>query len=231
MIRLLIALTSISLFAVTPCIARPDTKSDLEKKAQEEFLATKAKAENGDVDAQYQLAKLYKAGKGTKKSDIEAVKWYRAVAAQKDARGQSMLGVMYTNGLGVKIDYDVAIKWFLKAAAQNSAHAKYNLGYMYSVGKGVTRDQAMSTEWFRQASELNDTGSQRILGRRYVTGQGVEKNVVLAYAWTAVAIKRGGLPAKKQLESIVAKMTPEQIAEAKQMAKTISARIAKLEKK
>lgn len=210
-----------------PHVCRGDDKVDLVK----EFLKTKAKAEQGDVDAQYQLAKLYKAGKGVAKSDQTAVQWYRAVASQKDARGQSMLGVMYTNGLGVDRDYDVAIKWFMKAAAQDSPHAKYNLGYMHAVGKGVPSDQVKATDWYRKAAELDDAGSQRILGLRYARGQGVDQDFVLGYAWTHVVLKRGGTAAKKQLESISKKMTAEQITEAKRNAKEIAARLAKLAKK
>jgi TPR repeat protein len=197
----------------------------------QEFLETKSKAEAGDVDAQYKLAALHKAGKGTAKNAVEAVKWYRRVAAQNDARGQSMLGVMYTNASGVKRDYDQAIIWFRKAAAQNSAHAKYNLGYMYAVGKGVTQNQVQATAWYRQAAEQNDAGSQRILGSRYASGRGVDKDLVQAHAWTQVVLQRGGAAAKKQLLAIESKMTPAQIAAANKVAKAISAKLAKLEKK
>jgi TPR repeat protein len=192
------------------------------------FLETKSKAAAGNVDAQYKLASLHSSGKGVKKNDAEAVKWYRRVAEQKDARGQSMLGVMYTNARGVKRDYDKAIVWFQKAAAQNSAHAKYNLGYMYAVGKGVKRDPAKSADWYRQAAELNDAGSQRILGSLYAAGRGVDKDLTRACAWTTVVLPRGGAAAKKQLMSIESQMTPDQITAARKMAKDIAAKLAKL---
>ena len=196
-----------------------------------EFQKTKAMAETGDVDAEYQLAKLYSSGKGTEKDEVEAVKWFRRVAAKNDARGQSMLGVMYTNARGVERNYCQAIKWFRKAAAQNSAHAKYNLGYMYAVGKGVPQDQAQSSVWYLKAANQNDAGSQRIIGDRYAAGRGVDKDLVQAYAWTQVVVPRGGAAAKKQLIAIESQMTPDQITEARKLAKEIAARLKKSAKK
>jgi TPR repeat protein len=208
---------------VTWVVAAPDCQGGPKETLAKEFQKTKALAESGDVDAQYQLAKFYNSGKGTKKDEVEAVKWYRRVAAKNDARGQSMLGVMYTNARGVERNYCQAIKWFRKAAARNSAHAKYNLGYMYAVGKGVPQDQVQASDWYLEAANQNDAGSQRIIGNRYAAGRGVEKDLVQAHAWTQVA----GEAAKKQLLSIESQMTPDQITEARKLTKEISARLKK----
>ncbi|MDA1014067.1 MAG: tetratricopeptide repeat protein [Planctomycetota bacterium] len=195
----------------------------------EEFQKTKSKAEAGDVDAQYQLAKLYSSGNGTAKNDVEAVAWFRRVASQNDARGQS--GVMYTNARGVERNYDLAISWFRKAAAQNSAHAKYNLGYMYAVGKGVPQDQVKASAWYLEAANQNDAGSQRIMGDRYAAGRGVDKDLVKAYAWTQVVVPRGGGAAKKQLLAIESQMTHEQVTAARKLGNEISARLKQSGKK
>lgn len=197
----------------------------------EQFQKTKARAEAGDVDAQYQLAKLYSSGKGTAKNEVVGVTWFRRVASQNDARGQSMLGVMYTNGRGVERDYDLAISWFRKAAAQNSAHAKYNLGYMYAVGKGVPQDQVKAFAWYLEAANQNDAGSQRIIADRYAAGRGVDKDLVKAYAWTQVVMPRGGGAAKKQLLAIGSQMTHEQVTAARKLGNKISLRLKKSGKK
>jgi TPR repeat protein len=193
----------------------------------EEFLKTKARAQADDVDAQYQLAKFYSSGRGTEKNETEAVKWFRRVAAKKDARGQSMLGVMYTNARGVERNYCQAIAWFRKAAAQKSAHAQYNLGYMYAVGKGVPQDQEQASAWYLKAANQNDAGSQRIIGERYAAGRGVDQDLVKACAWTQVVVSRGGKAASKQLLAIESQMTPDQVSEARKLAKEISARLNK----
>ncbi|MFT5469457.1 MAG: TPR repeat protein [Verrucomicrobiales bacterium] len=217
-----LAITSV--FILTQLLVFGQTEGDQAKA----FRETKIEAEAGDLDAQYELAKLYASGKGTEKNQEEAVKWFRRLAAQNDARGQSMLGVMLTNGKGVEIDYVEAIKWFGKAAAQNSAHAKYNLGYMYSVGKGVEADQIQATKWYRDAAELNDAGSQFILANRLATGRGAENDLVEAYAWTLVVLPRKGEAAEKQLAAIKSQMAAAEVAKAERSAKEISARLAKL---
>ena len=181
----------------TLVVAAPDCWGGPKETLAKEFQKTKARAESGDVDAQYQLAKYYSSGKGTKKDDVEAVKWYRRVAAKNDARGQSMLGVMYTNARGVERNYCQAITWFRKAAARNSAHAQYNPGYMYAVGKGVPQDQVQASAWYLKVAKQNDARSQRIIGDRYATGRGVGKDLVRACACTQVVAPRGGKAAKK----------------------------------
>ena len=221
--RSTIVTLAIAALVAVPLVWAGDAADALEAR----FLETKARAEAGEVDAQYQLAGMFAGGKGTTRNDAEAVKWYRIVAGKSDPRGQSMLGVMYTNARGVEQDYEQAIGWFRKAAAQNSAHAKYNLGYMYSVGKGVPLDQTQATDWYRQAAELNDAGSQRILGSRYADGLGVDKDLVRAHAWTQVGVPRGGAAAEEQLKAIESRMTPEQIVAANKLAKEISERLAK----
>ncbi len=189
------------------------------------FQDTQAKAEAGDVNAQYALAGMYGKGDGVAKDDALAVKWYRKVAEQGDARGQSMLGVMYTNARGVPRDYDQAMAWFRKAAAQNSLHAYYNLAHMYSAGKGVDRNLAEAANWQRKAAEQNYPVSQRGLSGMYATGQGVPKDLVLAHAWLTLSDPLLSDATKKQLQQLEQQMTPEQIAAAAQAARDLSAKL------
>jgi TPR repeat protein len=191
------------------------------------FQDTQAKAEAGDVNAQYILAGMYGKGDGVPKDDAQAVEWYRKVAEQGDARGQSMLGVMYTNARGVPRDYDEAMKWFRKAAAQKSLHAYYNLAHMYSTGKGVDRDLVEAANWQRKAAEQNYPVSQRGLSGMCASGQGIPKDLVLAHAWLTVADPLLSDATKQQLQQLEKQMTPEQIAAAAQAARDISAKLAK----
>ncbi len=213
-------------FAWLPLVAGAEPNEALVKAFQE----TKAQAESGNVDAQYQLAGMYAKGTGVAADQAEAVKWYRKVAEQNDRRGQSMLGVMYTNARGVPQDYTEAMKWFRKAAAQNSAHAQYNLGFMYANGKGVTQDDTESANWYRKAAEQNDANSQRILSEMYVAGRGVSKDLVQAHAWSQVYIANGNEAARPGLKKLEAEMTPEQIAAAAKRAGEITEKLPKPKK-
>jgi TPR repeat protein len=62
--------------------------------AQSGFEATKRLAEQGDVDAQWNLGRMYGNGRGVPEDDAEAIKWYRLAAEQGYARAQFNLGGM-----------------------------------------------------------------------------------------------------------------------------------------
>ena len=67
-------------------------------------------AEKGDLVAQFNLAKMYREGKGVSKDYKAAVKWFNLSAAQGNAIAQYHLGVAYSYGLGVVPDYEIALK-------------------------------------------------------------------------------------------------------------------------
>ena len=62
-------------------------------------------AEKGDMIAQFNLAKMYREGKGVPKDYKTAVKWFSLSAEQGNAKAQYHLGVAHSFGLGVVPDY------------------------------------------------------------------------------------------------------------------------------
>src|SRR5689334_2503681 len=58
-------------------------------------------AEQGDVQAQFNLGAMHEQGLGVPKNDAEAVNWFRKAAEQGFAGAQYLLGLMYHEGLGV----------------------------------------------------------------------------------------------------------------------------------
>jgi len=109
---------------------------------------TKKAAEQGDADAQYELARMYECGQGASQNDQQAVLWYRGAAEQGHINAQYMLGRMYIQGLGVPQDYAQAVSWYRKAAAQGSAIAQNNLGLVYGSGLGVPQDSIVAYALF-----------------------------------------------------------------------------------
>ena len=55
-------------------------------------------ADRGDAEAQYQLASLYRSGRGVPKDHGKASRWLREAAGQGHVKAQYNLGVMYENG-------------------------------------------------------------------------------------------------------------------------------------
>jgi hypothetical protein len=74
-------------------------------------------AEEGDTDAQYQLAIMYYRGEGVPQDYGKARMWYRRAADRGDADAQLNLGLMYAQGVGVAQNFVEAFKWFELAVA------------------------------------------------------------------------------------------------------------------
>ena len=71
----------------------------------------RAKAEKGDAQSQYELARAFGGGSlGVAKDEAEGVKWCRKAAEQNHAGAQCILGVWYYYGQGVVKDYVEAVK-------------------------------------------------------------------------------------------------------------------------
>ena len=74
-----------------------------------------ARAEAGDVKAQYELAEIYRNGKGVVQDNYEALKWFTKAADQGDPYAMYQLGIMYSSGLGTPRNCAKAVKCFSDA--------------------------------------------------------------------------------------------------------------------
>jgi len=82
-------------------------------------------AEQGHVDAQYNLGVMYDngAGGGVKQDYQEAAKWYRMAAVQGSTDAQFNLGILYSRGRGVPQDLVQAYVLFELASTNGDADA------------------------------------------------------------------------------------------------------------
>ena len=202
-------------------------------------------AEQGDIDAQYNLGLMYENGQGVQQDYKEAVKWYRLGAEQGGVNAQYNLGLMYSTGKGTPQSHKESIKWLLKVAEQNQvvtsmkaqrliranyhqlhkqiaeegdSYAQRFLGASYYLGLGVTQDYAEAAKWYKKAAEKEDRIAQNILGAMYAKGKGVSKDFVEAYKWFSISGKTGnGRMYKEKIGK--QKMTSAQIAKAQKLVR------------
>ena len=73
----------------------------------------------GYASAQYNLALMYRDGRGVARDAAQAQHWYEQAAAQGHAKAQYQLGQHYRNS-----DPQKARAWLEKDAAQDNADAK-----------------------------------------------------------------------------------------------------------
>ena len=88
-------------------------------------------AENGDIDAQYQLGVIYAKGDGVEKDDKLSFLWFEKAAKQGYSEAQYTLGLMYSSGKGVDQDNEIALKWFEKSAKQGHTDSLNIIKSMY----------------------------------------------------------------------------------------------------
>jgi TPR repeat protein len=158
---------------------------------QKAFEIIKPLAEQGDANAQGTLGVMYRDGKGVRRDDAEAVKWFRKAAEQGNITAQKGLGYMYDKGELFPQDDVKAAKWWRKAAEQGDANAQFVLGSYYSEGKGVTQDDTEAVKWWRKAAEQGRADAQMVLGLIYSEGKGVTQDDTEAVKWWRKAAEQG----------------------------------------
>ena len=95
-------------------------KAESTPNAAESVEQIRAKAEQADAAAQFNLGVMYYEGRGVWQDYNQAAAWYRKAAEQGHAKAQTNLGMMYEKGQGVPQDYNQAVAWYRKASEQGA---------------------------------------------------------------------------------------------------------------
>jgi TPR repeat protein len=143
-------------------------------------------AENGDARAQSTLGLLYyRGGRGVRRDDAEALKWFRLAASRGDAVAELNLGLMYAEGRGVPQTNIEAAKWYRLAADRGNPQAQYNLGLWWAQGPGGAPDYVRAHVWFNLAasrfpeSDVHDR-SEAVHNRDVVAGKMTSEQIAEA---------------------------------------------------
>jgi hypothetical protein len=140
--------------------------------------------------------------------------------ASNQARSNSptteyQMGLRFANGDGVTQSDENAMKCFAKASDAGDAKAQWKLGLGYLKGIGITQDGSQALIWLKRAANNGLPEAQRTLSQIYLTGLETPIDYVRAYTWANIA---AGLEErdsdKVRLQTLRARMTPIQIADA-----------------
>ncbi|BBP01945.1 tetratricopeptide repeat protein [Sulfuriferula nivalis] len=179
------------------------------------------KAAQQDIPAaQNNLGLMYANGEGVTQDLQQAAIWYRKAADHHVAQAQYSLGMLYANGTGVTQDYQQAASWLRLAVDQSYAPAQSELGMLYNSGLGVSQDQQLAIRLLRKAAELNYTPAQRNLGLIYEKQGETAANYIEARKWFGIATERGEASASEDKARIEKIMRPQDITEAKRLARS-----------
>ena len=143
---------------------------------ESDFAAIKIQAEQGDLEAQFQVALAYAYGSPVPRNDLSASQWMQKSAGGGFASAMANLGLMYQEGRGVPEDPKLALEWMEKAAELHNADGEFYLAHTYERGVGVARDPAKAVEWYKRALADGNIPVSVNLGLMYLEGDGVKKD-------------------------------------------------------
>jgi hypothetical protein len=112
----------------------------------------------------------------------------------------------------------------LERARNGSADAQFDLAKNYETGRiGLPKDFAQAQYWYRKAADQGDPYAEASLGILFNFGKGVPRDYEQAYMWyerAAMHAQGGNKDSIVEMrDGIAENLTPQQIAEAKRLAK------------
>lgn len=153
-------------------------------------------AEQGQVVAQYLLARLYQLGEPTVLPDYALAKTWYSRAENSYAPAAVALGFVYDT---VDDDYHQAFLAYSIAAEKQDRNGQYNLGLLYEKGKGRPVDVNRASELYRSAAEKGHAQAMVQLAGLYFNGLLGERDEDQALDWTNKAAALGNRDALYQL--------------------------------
>ena len=110
-------------------------------------LCWRAKAQKGDLEAQFQLGKLYYEGGDIPADKKQAAAWFTTAAERGHVGAQGFLALMYLGGDGVSQSPETAIKWYETAARGGDLSAALNLAFHFKQGQLLPHDAVRALYW------------------------------------------------------------------------------------
>ncbi len=160
------------------------------------------RAQQGDIDAQYQLGDLLQRGVQVEQNLPLAADWLAKAAKAGDHRAQYALGQLFYNGRGYPTDYDMARNLWLDSAVQGNDLAQLKLGYMYSEGIGVSQDYNAAQRWYLKSASMGNAEAQTLLGSLLHEGNRIEHDYDQAFKWYKMAAEQGHAHAQYTLGTL-----------------------------
>jgi TPR repeat protein len=129
------------------------------------------------------------------------------------------LGFLHRGGYGFTRNDAEAAKRYRLAADQGFAEAQFNLGVMYLQGEGIQQDIKEAARLFELAAMQGEAHAQHAVGILFAEGQ----DYIHAHVWLSLAAEQGNSGAATSRDDIAAKLSPEQVREAEELARRCKA--------
>lgn len=119
-----------------------------------------SQANQGDRNAQYQLAIDYQSGQNTPVSQDDAFYWFQQAAESGHPAAMIQLANTYLSGSGTEKDIDKALLWLTKAFATGNQDAAIQIGQLYESLNRSPAPQTMAEIWYHTVAGSNPKAEQ-----------------------------------------------------------------------
>mgnify|MGYP003571295323 CR=1 FL=1 len=157
-------------------------------------------AQEGDVEAQYNLGNAYYYGFGTTINRSEGIKWLKKAALQGHVAAKQQLLEIEDQGRNRIANY--TIHELIQVAKQGDAEAQFLLALKYYKGKDLNQNRSEAFKWAKKSAEQGFAKAQFMLGNLYFLGEGTAQNNREAAKWFRKADEQKLPEAKNMLEML-----------------------------
>lgn len=129
-------------------------------------------ANQGNVDAAYNLAVIHQYGDGVPLDYAKAMAWYRLAAEKGDKVSQFQIGLMYQNGQGIEANQEEAHRWF-------TLHLQHHLHHEHEPQVVAWRKQALALiddRDRREQAAMVGKNSQQVIAELKQRAQPLERS-------------------------------------------------------
>ena len=160
-------------------------------------------ANNGDVDAKYDVGVANFIARGTAENHEKAASWFQRAADRGHAGAHYYLAYMYAAGVGRETDAAKSTEHYLRAAELGHADAQYLIGSRYANGDGLPRDGQEAAKWMSRAADRGVPGAQYYMGQLHELGQpGMRPDPTAAMRLYRAAAGQGHVAAQNRLAEL-----------------------------
>lgn len=148
-----------------------------------------ARADQGYIPEEIQLAAAYLSGDGVPQDNAQAAHWYLKAAESGNPEAQNQVGYFYQTGIGVRVDLERAAHWFQLASSSGMGWAKVNLGVSYLRGEGVRQNVSTARQLFLEGVDKGIGLGATYLGVMAYFGIGMPADKAAAARWFETGVK------------------------------------------
>ncbi|MCX6975385.1 MAG: tetratricopeptide repeat protein [Verrucomicrobia bacterium] len=160
--------------------------------AANELEELAAKAEAGDVGAQYEMGQIYDQGLKVQMNEELAFKWYLKAAQQGHMEAQFTVGGFFFYGRGGQVrDQSLAVEWYKAAAQRDHAKAQFEMGRCFWRGLGVEKNEGEAIGWLEKAASQGMSGAMFSLSQIYLKGDPSLRDASKAIKWYMETARAG----------------------------------------